>query len=67
MKRALTLTLCATLLLTLTATRLAVAKGGDKSSKPRIAVLAFKSKADNQWWYSHGAEAAQDVFVTELV
>jgi len=37
------------------------------SDKPRIAVLAFKNKADNQWWYSGGAEAAQDVFVTELV
>lgn len=36
-------------------------------SKPRIAVLEFKNKADNQWWYSGGAEAAQDVFVTELV
>jgi curli biogenesis system outer membrane secretion channel CsgG len=37
------------------------------SNKPRIAVLELKNKADNQWWYSHGAEAAQDVFVTELV
>jgi curli biogenesis system outer membrane secretion channel CsgG len=37
------------------------------SDKPRIAVLAFKNKADNQWWYHGGAEAAQDVFVTELV
>lgn len=36
-------------------------------SKPRIAVLAFKNKADNQFWYHGGAEAAQDVFVTELV
>ncbi len=39
----------------------------DKSTKPRIAVIEFKNKADNQWWYSGGAEAAQDVFVTELV
>lgn len=39
----------------------------DKSSKPRLAVLEFKNKADNQWWYHGGAEAAQDVFVTELV
>jgi curli biogenesis system outer membrane secretion channel CsgG len=39
----------------------------DKSSKPSIAVLAFKNKADNQWWYHGGAEAAQDVFVVELV
>ncbi len=37
------------------------------SDKPRIAVLEFKNKADNQWWYNGGAEAAQDVFVTELV
>ena len=37
------------------------------AEKPRIAVLAFENKADNQWWYHGGAEAAQDVFVTELV
>lgn len=37
------------------------------SDKPRIAVLEFKNKADNQYWYHGGAEAAQDVFVTELV
>src|SRR6187397_2118479 len=37
------------------------------SDKPRIAVLEFKNKADNQWWGHGGAEAAQDVFVTELV
>jgi len=37
------------------------------ANKPRIAVLEFKNKADNQWWYHGGAEAAQDVFVTELV
>lgn len=38
--------------------------------KPRVAVLEFKAKADNQWyhwWRSGGASAAQDVFVTELV
>lgn len=38
--------------------------------KPRIAVLEFEAKADNQWyhwWRSGGASAAQDVFVTELV
>jgi curli biogenesis system outer membrane secretion channel CsgG len=39
----------------------------DKSTKPRIAVIEFKNKADNQWWFHGGAEAAQDVFVTELV
>ncbi|MEM8962955.1 MAG: CsgG/HfaB family protein [Acidobacteriota bacterium] len=38
-----------------------------QSEKPRIAVLEFKNKADNQWWYHGGAEAMQDVFVTELV
>jgi curli biogenesis system outer membrane secretion channel CsgG len=37
------------------------------SDKPRIAVLEFQSKADNQWWYNNGAAAMQDVFVTELV
>ncbi|MDI9632181.1 MAG: CsgG/HfaB family protein, partial [Acidobacteriota bacterium] len=38
-----------------------------QSTKPRIAVLEFKNKADNQWWYHGGAAAMQDVFVTELV
>lgn len=38
-----------------------------QSDKPRIAVLAFENKADNQWWYSRGGTAAQDKFVTELV
>ncbi|MBK7392815.1 MAG: hypothetical protein IPI64_05865 [Chloracidobacterium sp.] len=36
-------------------------------AKPKIAVLEFKNKTDNQWWWHGGAEAAQDVFVTELV
>ncbi|HXU44570.1 MAG TPA: CsgG/HfaB family protein [Thermoanaerobaculia bacterium] len=44
-----------------------LAAAADKSTKPRIAVIEFKNKADNQWWYHGGAEAAQDVFVTELV
>lgn len=43
------------------------AAAGAASDKPRIAVIEFKNKADNQWWYHGGAEAAQDVFVTELV
>jgi len=65
MKRILSLTLCATLLCALAlATN---ASAADKSTKPRIAVLEFKNKAENQWWYHGGAEAAQDVFVTELV
>ena len=37
------------------------------ADKPRIAVLEFKNKADNQYWWNGGAEAMQDVFVTELV
>ena len=37
------------------------------ANKPRIAVLEFKNKANNQWWYSQGGAACQDVFVTELV
>ncbi len=37
------------------------------NTKPRIAVLEFKNKADGQWWYNGGAAAMQDVFVTELV
>jgi curli biogenesis system outer membrane secretion channel CsgG len=65
MKRVSTLVLCAALLLAvLAAPALTSAAGSDK---PRIAVLEFKNKADNQWWYRGGAEAAQDVFVTELV
>jgi len=43
------------------------AVAGAAGDKARIAVLEFKNKADNQWWYHGGAEAAQDVFVTELV
>ncbi len=37
------------------------------AEKPRIAVLEFKNKADNQWWSHGGAGAMQDVLVTELV
>ncbi len=62
MKRITSLALAAAFVLTAT-----VAIAADKSTKPRLAVLEFKNKADNQWWYSGGAEAAQDVFVTELV
>jgi curli biogenesis system outer membrane secretion channel CsgG len=63
MKRITSLALCAALVLVVAS----VAFAADKSTKPRIAVLEFKNKADNQWWYHGGAEAAQDVFVTELV
>src|SRR3954468_16454820 len=69
MKRVTSLTLCAALLTTLVIPALAHAAGtaGDKATKPRIAVIEFKNKADNQWWSHGGAAAAQDVFVTELV
>jgi curli biogenesis system outer membrane secretion channel CsgG len=63
MKRITSLVLCAVLVLVVAS----VAFAADKSTKPRLAVLEFKNKADNQWWYSGGGEAAQDVFVTELV
>ena len=63
MKRTVSLALCAALVLVVAS----VAFAADKSTKPRLAVLEFKNKADNQWWYSSGAAAAQDVFVTELV
>ena len=35
-------------------------------SKSRIAVIEFRNKTDNKWWNHDGADAAQDVFVTEL-
>ena len=64
MKRILSLALCAVLL---SAFVVSMASAEEKSTKPRIAVIEFKNKADNQWWYHGGAEAMQDVFVTELV
>src|SRR3954469_23079523 len=68
MKRTQKLLLSAGLAAALLVPALAVAKGGkEANTKPRIAVLEFKNKADNQWWYHGGAAAAQDVFVTELV
>jgi curli biogenesis system outer membrane secretion channel CsgG len=63
MKRKICLALAAALTLAAVTT---VARAAD-SSKPRIAVLEFKNKAENQWWYNAGGAAAQDVFVTELV
>lgn len=62
MKRILTLTLC-TVLAALVASPLFAA------DKPRIAVLEFENKAHSawSWWRNQGAEAMQDVFVTELV
>lgn len=64
MKRATLFALCAALVLAVTVPAVTSAA---KSDKPRLAVLEFKNKADNQWWYHGGATAAQDVFVTELV
>jgi curli biogenesis system outer membrane secretion channel CsgG len=64
MKRVTLFILCAALLLAVTVPAVTSAA---KSDKPRLAVLEFKNKADNQWWYHGGATAAQDVFVTELV
>jgi curli biogenesis system outer membrane secretion channel CsgG len=66
MKRALTFVVCAAVALALTAS-LVFGQEGSKSGKPRIAVLEFTNKANNQWWFQNGAAAAQDVFVTELV
>ncbi|MBS1808355.1 MAG: hypothetical protein JST84_09200 [Acidobacteria bacterium] len=55
-----------------TARQRKAARAGNAEVQPnakgqRLAVLPFQHKADNQWWYHGGAEAAQDVFVTELV
>lgn len=63
MKRVTTLALCAALLATVAVPMVA---GAAASDKPRIAVIEFKNKADNQYWWHGGAEAMQDVFVTEL-
>lgn len=46
---------------------LAVALVAGAQDKPRIAILEIKNKADNQYWWHGGGEAAQDVFITELV
>src|SRR5436189_6148550 len=67
MKRISTLALCAVALLALVLVPVLSAAPKAAGDKPRIAVLEFKNKADNQWWFHGGAEAAQDVFVTELV
>jgi curli biogenesis system outer membrane secretion channel CsgG len=70
MKRAFTFVLCTSLALALTASMVFAAGSGSSSGKPRIAVIEFTSKAENQWyhwWHDTGASAAQDIFVTELV
>jgi curli biogenesis system outer membrane secretion channel CsgG len=64
MKRKVTLVMAA---LMVAAAVMPLAPLAAANEKPRIAVLAFQNKADNQWWGHGGAEAAQDVFVTELV
>lgn len=46
---------------------LAIALVAGAQEKPRIAILEIKNKADNQYWWHGGGEAAQDVFITELV
>ena len=61
MRKSVVVSLCCALLVAV------VTAAGAANDKPRIAVIEFKNKADNQWWYHGGAEAAQDVFVTELV
>ncbi len=62
MKRALLTTLCLALLVAALAPAASFA-----NDKPRIAVLEFENKADNQYWWHGGGEAMRDVFVTELV
>lgn len=49
------------------AERLGSAERQSKPQGQKLAVLPFQNKANSQWWYHGGAEAAQDVFVTELV
>jgi curli biogenesis system outer membrane secretion channel CsgG len=66
MKRAYLFVVCAAVALALAASLAYAAEGGG-SGKPRIAVLEFSNKANNQWWNTNGGAAAQDVFVTELV
>ncbi len=56
-----------TILVTAALLAVAIAPLAMANEKPRIAVLEFSNKADNQWWHRGGAAAAQDVFVTELV
>lgn len=63
MKRSISVLVCAFLLAAVLAPALASAA----DEKPRIAVLEFQNKADNQYWWHGGAAAMQDVFVTELV
>lgn len=63
MKRYLIFSFCAIL------AAVAFAPMASADEKPRIAVLEFENKANSgwHWWSDRGAEAMQDVFVTELV
>lgn len=60
---------CTQICLLLLALCFALAAQAQKTgkAKPKLAVLPFQNKAGNAWWYHSGAEAAQDVFVTELM
>lgn len=62
--------------LLMTALCLALTVHAQEKSRPKVVVLPFQNKADNPWlkseagnawWWHGGAEAMQDVFVTELV
>jgi len=64
MKRSIPILVSACLLAAVLAPAPATAAAGEK---PRIAVIEFVNKADNQYWWHGGAAAMQDVFVTELV
>jgi curli biogenesis system outer membrane secretion channel CsgG len=64
MKRPVSPAICAVLALAMFAS---LVRAQAPSTKPRVAVIEFSNKADNQWWHSTGAQAAQDIFVTELV
>ena len=60
---------CTQICLLMTALCLALAAQAQEASKvkPKLAVLPFQNKAGNAWWHHGGAQAAQDVFVTELM
>jgi curli biogenesis system outer membrane secretion channel CsgG len=68
MKRVSSLVLGGALLFALLAAPvLTLAAPNARGEKPGIAVLQFKTKAENQRWNNGGAQAAQDAFGIELV